>query len=338
MKITRSFMKYLVVSFVITIAFIVTGITAHAANSLENDLIVNNQLHKFGEGNYSGGSVYNVQQTSATTTSVTITWSPADGATSYYITEADAYTEDIIDKVQDTTYTITFPQDTYKVVGVYPVDANGEVGIPGAIVVSTLPAKITNVGYSELFCQDKKLNVSWNRSLVADGYEIVCYNSKGKVVQKIDMSENTYDTHAKFNTELSKTNTRNIYYVVVKGYILINNKTEKLYGTASDKFYAVPQPQMTNLNKSNRLNKITLKWKKIKGATSYMIYVSTKENSGYKKVATVKSNSYTLTKFKGKAIDTRLSNYYIKIVTNAKFKKKKVKSENQYGVYTTSKR
>lgn len=332
MKTMKNFMKCFVAGFVMVLTFFVTNTNVQAETFKDGLQISSNLLNKYGETDIILGDVTNLQQTAATETSITVSWNPVVGAESYYIADTDGKEIYPLDKTQNTSYTITYPQNTIVGVIVYPVFANEELGNPTGIVVSTLPAKISGVGYDEVFAHDKKLQVSWYRSQVADGYEAICYNKKGKVVQKIDVPESESYSFAKINTTFSKTNTQNIYYVVVKGYILINNNTKKVYGAASNKFYAVPQPKLDKKVSLYHVdeNYINVKWAKVKGATSYMIYVSTKQNSGYKKVATVKSNSYKITKFKGKTLNIRKTDYYFKIVTVGKFGKKTVKSKSYY--------
>ena len=167
---------------------------------------------------------------------------------------------------------------------------------------------------------NNKLNVKWNEA-ICYGFEVVCYNKSGKVVQTVD--ETAY-----LGTEFSKTNTQNIYTVKIRPYVYIN-QTEKLYGEFSKTLYAVPQPAITSTDDDVKLNSVNLKWKKVKGATKYDIYVSSSQNGGYKKVASVKGSakSYKITKFNGKTINTK-STKYIKIVTTAKFGKKVKKSQS----------
>lgn len=331
--------KYVVTCMTMVLAFFVTDLKAQAADSLKDSLEASEQLlqNRLGEGEavYSGGPISNLQQTNATTTAATITWNPAAGATSYLIVESDGTSAWELTTVTDTTYTRQYPaEDSISVLGVYPIDANGAKGTPETVLVSTVPTKIKTIVYADYFADNNHLRVAWSQNLVADGYEVVCYNSKGKAVQKLDVPYSSYSTDG---STFTKTNTRNVYYVVVKAYIYINNNTKKLYGAVSNKFYAVPQPKVTSKNSDVKEHSINLKWKKVKGATSYTIYVSTQRSSGYKKAATVKTNSYKLTKHKGKTINTGKSTYYIKIVTNAKFKSKKVKSRDDYIIraYTT---
>ena len=73
--------------------------------------------------------------------------------------------------------------------------------------------------------------------------------------------------------------------------------------------------------------KVTLKWKKQKGVAGYQVYVSDLKNGKYKKLATVKKNSYTAKKLKvGKT-------YFYKVRAFKKNKKKKV-----YGAFSAKKK
>lgn len=287
----------------------------------EKEIAFNNaKINQLGAGTYAGGYVTNLKQTSTTLNSVTISWSPANGAQGYVVIDKDTR---ILADVKGTSHTLYLPEGTVDyLIGVVPYDANNYgTSALDAIYVATKPKKITGLKINGAFASKNKLNVIWNDS-TCYGFEAYCYNKSNKLVQKVD--ESNYRS-----TTFSKTNTQNIYSVKVKPYVYINGN-QKLYGDMSSTLYAVPQPRITTQNKDVNLHSVKLKWKKVKGASKYVIYVSTKKTSGYKKVATVKSskNSYVVNKFKGKTIDTR-SKKYIKIVTYAKFGKKTVKSQSK---------
>ncbi|MCM1181206.1 MAG: hypothetical protein NC347_13170 [Clostridium sp.] len=277
------------------------------------------KINQLGEGKYAGGYVTGLKQTSATTNSVTISWSPASGATGYLILDNNKQLAD----VRSTSYTVQLPEGTVDyLIGVVPYDANYySMDHLAATYISTKPKKVTGIKYNGVFASSNKLSVVWNDNACI-GFEAYCYNKSGKLVQSLD--EDYYRS-----VTFSKTNTQNIYSVKVKPYVYINGK-EKLYGDMSGTFYAVPQPKITSKNSDVKLNSVKLKWKKVKGATKYVIYCSTKPTSGYKKVATVKSskNSYTVRKFKGKTLNTK-SKKYFRIVTYGKFGKKTVKSQSK---------
>ena len=70
-------------------------------------------------------------------------------------------------------------------------------------------------------------------------------------------------------------------------------------------------------------SRVKLTWNKVKDATSYTVYRSTKQNSGYKKVASTKKSAYIdYDVKKGKV-------YYYKIVSNHKKNKKLSSSKSQ---------
>lgn len=347
MKLMKNTMKCLVAVFMMAMAFAVTGVTAEAAEkvartfdkSIDGVIVIETQEIKcLGEaGIYEGGYVEGLRQTAATTESATITWNPAYGAIGYYVAEVYVvYGTPYIDEttmITVDTNSVTWPvSEAGTILIVIPVDADYEYSTQCAAMldVYALPKKITGLKYNGVFGDTNKLNVMWNDPY-CHGFEAVCYNKKGKEVQTVDVTEY-------INAKFSKTNSQNIYSVKVRGYNLINGGTEKVYGDYSKTFYAVPQPKITTKKSDLKRNSVNLKWKKVNGATKYDIYVSRSQNSGYKKVATVKSSkkSYKITKFKGKTLNIHNKTHYIKIVTYGKFGKKTVKSSSkpQLSVYT----
>jgi fibronectin type 3 domain-containing protein len=71
------------------------------------------------------------------------------------------------------------------------------------------------------------------------------------------------------------------------------------------------------------------KWDTVKGATSYTIYLSTKQKSGYKKVGTTKKTSFTLKKY-GKSALKKNKTYYVYVVANKKVGKTTYTSDATY--------
>ena len=91
-------------------------------------------------------------------------------------------------------------------------------------------------------------------------------------------------------------------------------------------FKIVPKkPTFTSAKYQN--NEVTLKWKKVKGATGYEIYRSTKKNSGYKKIGTIKKGSKVTYIDKKKLKQNKKYYYKIRAVKkNYKSSYSKVKS------------
>lgn len=308
-------------------------------NEKEEIVFNDSKINQLGAGTYEG-YVTNLKQTNATSNSVTVSWNAVSGATGYLIYSTKVigttvYPDQKLADTKNNSHTLYLPEETVSYgIGIFPYDANGNIGYGMRISVSTVPKQVTGLKINGAFGNKLinkygneipgtkgKLSVYW-KDMYCYGFEANCYNRKGRLVQKVDETE-------KVGTTFSKTNMQNIYSVKVRPYVYINNGNEKLYGPMSKTLYAVPQPKITTKGKDIKLHSVKLKWKKVNGATKYVVYASSKKNKGYKKVATVKKSksSYTVKKFKGKTIDTR-SKKYFKIVTYAKFGKKTVKSQS----------
>lgn len=255
------------------------------------------------------GSVSGIQQTDAQKTSVTVTWTPVENATGYQVECEDKETEKTVTlTTADTTADISGLQAaTNYTVKVTPFNSTDTGSTKYLWDVVTLPDKMPGLAQDKWWFWIKKLDVSWNRQSAADGYEAVLYNDKGKVVQKKNLTYNSV-TFSKMEQK--------VYTVKVRSYLTWNGKK---YYSSWGKIYCLNQARITSAKiKGNRLN---VKWGKVSGATGYNIYVSTKKNSGYKKVATVKSSksSAVVKKFRGKKFSSGKRYYvYVETVCNKK--------------------
>lgn len=114
--------------------------------------------------------------------------------------------------------------------------------------------------------------------------------------------------------KISALKNHNFYKVRVRAYSL-NSKNEKIYGVWSSWKYVSPQPDVTKKQKVKK--GIKIKWDKINGADNYVVYVSTKKDSGYKKFQTTGKNSTTITKY-GKNKLKSGKTYYFYVVAQKK--------------------
>lgn len=286
---------------------------------------------------YEGDKVTGLTQTDATETSITISWSPTNGAASYQV-KTTFMKEDIYEQVTGTTYTFACPKNTSCNVEVFPINADGGQGFysQDQISVQSLPLKVENVHEVNSAEEPNKVFLQWDYkeledqkyAYLPDGYELTCYNYKNKKVQKLDSKTNL--------TKLSKLKKNAVYKIEIKPFIKVKNDKAKKYGKAVT-FYYVPTPTLTVDNAKITQTSVPMKWKKITGATKYEIWVSNSQDKGYKKVTSVKgtTTAYNFKKFKGKKINTYTKNYYIQMVTVAKIGKKTVKSEKKLLGYIT---
>lgn len=261
----------------------------------------------------------------ATTTSLTIMWAPCPGATSYQI--FDESTKALLGTVTDPVYVRSglAPENAYatRVVPVRTSDT-GYVAYTSSRTLSntyTRPNKpvtpsTANFGLSNILYN---INVAYfgatDPSGSAKGYEIEVYTLKGN--KKVFTASGSGSRFA------VKRNTA--YKYRCRFYTTYGN--ERIYGDWSGNRYFVYQ----TVSGTKYSNRIKVGWKKVSGAKSYTVSVSTKEKGGYKKVKTLssKSTSLTIRKF-GKNKIKKGRSYYVKVVANLKDGAKSVKSDVNY--------
>lgn len=289
MKVMKNSIKGFITMFVMMAAFCVSGITANA---------------------------YGVTQTAQTKDSVTVTWSPESNAVEYYVsvgkdyTDAEAAVPQILPATA-TSYTIKGlqPGTEYyvRVQYKYKGYADYYTGSVGSESVKTIPAKVSGLNQTRWWYYAKSVDFEWDAQSAAK-YEYVVRNNKNKVVAS--------DAERYYNGgSMTGVNNNMVYNVQVRAYVEINN--QKYYGEWSDKAYLFTQPMVKSAKISRGKLKIT--WHKVNGISSYDVYVSTKEKSGYKKVKTLnsKKTSVTVSKLKGKKFNSK-KKYFIYIVGKKK--------------------
>ena len=257
--------------------------------------------------------VANTKQTGATANSVTLTWDAVAGATAYEIYRYDGwknYTQ--VGSSVGTTATISGLNASSRVqLFVIPTKViNGTTKISGTdintIYVKTAPSKVQYIA-----------QFGWNAVQNADGYQLQVQNYKGKNLYNGYTSSTYRDITPFFKNVFTKARAR--AYVEVNG--------QRVFGPWSGFTYTATSSSVKVIRSANK-KKITVKWKKVKGATSYTIYASTKQNSGFKKIKTIsakKKSSYTFKKI-GKKKLKKSKKYYVRVAYNTKVGKKTVKS------------
>ena len=220
-------------------------------------------------------------------------------------------------KTPNTFYKITGLEDGKKYyVKVEPYAADGSIGSGRSLTIETMPARVKNFRQERWWYFINMLEVAWDRIETADTVNISLYNSKGKKVQsKILSPSSSSVSFSKMKDE--------VYTVKIQASRTINGNT---WQTPVSTIQCFNQARISSAKVSKK--KLTVKWKKVGGATGYDIYVSTKQKSGYKKLKSVGKNTTkaTFSKFKGKSFNPKKT-YYIYIET----KKKNGKRIDKYG-------
>ena len=223
-------------------------------------------------------------------------------------------------KTPNTFYKITGLEDGKKYyVKVEPYAADGSIGSGRSLTIETMPARVKNFRQERWWYFINMLEVAWDRIETADTVNISLYNSKGKKVQsKILSPSSSSVSFSKMKDE--------VYTVKIQASRTINGNT---WQTPVSTIQCFNQARISSEKVSKK--KLTVKWKKVGGATGYDIYVSTKQKSGYKKLKSVGKNTTkaTFSKFKGKSFNPKKT-YYIYIETKKKNGKRIDKSGRLY--------
>ena len=150
----------------------------------------------------------------------------------------------------------------------------------------------------------------------ADGYQYQLYTAYKDKDSKIKTVISTDTLLANTYIKASALKKNNFYKVRVRAYAL-NSKNEKMYGDWSSWKYVSPQPDVTKIKNNKSKKGIQISWDKIKGANRYVVYVSTKKASGYKKFQTTTKTGTVITKY-GKNKLKSGKTYYFYVVPQKK--------------------
>lgn len=269
--------------------------------------------------------VEGLKQTDATTSTITMSWNNMAGADGYIICRYNSW-DDYTNLGTSTTNSFTIkglPASSRAGYIVLAVKFNsaGAAALSTSsysdqVYMRTAPAKVAYVSLTNFWSTLNSATFGWNSVNNVDGYQFQLQDYKGKSLMTKDV------TYTSVSVDPFK---RGVFTQArCRAYITVDNK--RIYGAWSPYNYNATDSKASATRSRNR-KKITLKWSKVKGASGYAIYVSTKSDSGYKKVKTLKANKtkYTITKFNKKSLK-KYQKYYVQIKYLRKVGKKTVTS------------
>lgn len=251
--------------------------------------------------------------TKSTTNSITVNWSAVPGADVYeveYYTTSTAKMQCITtgtsvtlkNLTKNASYTIRVTGGRRYADGTTTAWSGNDLykwGIP------VKPSKVSGVDVTHYWQNLSEICVENSRIGCADGYQYQLYTAYKDKDSKIK-TVTTSSAYTYIKTSALKKH--NFYKVKVRAYAL-NSKNEKMYGSWSSWKYVSPQPDVTKIKNNKSKKGIQISWDKIKGANRYVVYVSTKKDSGYKKFQTT-TKTGTVIKKCGKNKLKSGKNYY----------------------------
>ena len=175
--------------------------------------------------------------------------------------------------------------------------------------ICTAPGKVTGLNQAKWWYYIESVDFTWDEQSACK-YEWIAYQGKKQVAT---------DSAAYSNKGSFKVKNNKIYTVQVRAYTTINDQV--VYGDWSDTAYLFTQPMISKKNgiTIDGSGRMKVKWGKISGVTGYEVYASTKELTGYKKVASVKAKKGSATiKKLGKKKFSKKKTYYVYIVAKKK--------------------
>lgn len=247
------------------------------------------------------------KQTAATQTSATIKWSAVSGAARYEVWYYPANNQSKITKKNartKTQYKITLPKGKSYYAEIGAFDSYGNlIDYSYMLFIQPAPGKVTKVKPYSWSINGKNGNFKLSKNPYPNIMEGIQWKILTRNGKKVKAKGTT--TYMSFS---AKVPSNQVYKLMVRGYSQPGGK--KFYGPWYKKTI-VPEPKM-NKAKLVKGTKVKLSWRKVKGATKYVVYASTSRNKGYKKVATVKKNknSVVISKVKGKKLKKYKSYYF----------------------------
>ncbi len=277
--------------------------------------------------------VSGLKQTDASTNSISMSWNAVAGATSYDVYRYNGYNDftkvgsDIqATSFKDTTGLQTNMEIRYFVLAKQAVAGTSIVGqseMPSytseLATMRTMSAKVPLLAITNYWSSLNEAVYGWSQMNAVSGYQFELRYGKKKLTKEVTSTSISLKPFPKSVFVKAR----------VRAYITVDGK--KKYGAWSSYKYDAATKKLTVTRSANK-KKITVKWKKVTGATGYKVSIATKSNGSYKKVKTLskKKSSITITKY-GKKKLKKNKRYYVKVEYLTKSGKKTVTSQISTG-------
>ncbi|MDO5294689.1 MAG: hypothetical protein Q4F05_18285, partial [bacterium] len=262
------------------------------------------------------GDVENLRVTSATTSSIALSWKAVSGATGYRVgtyvngkwTYTTVKTNSFTHKKLSGCQTVTYRVQAVKEVNGKTYYGKYTNNLKAAARPTTTKVSVTSNGKTSI-------KISYASIKGVSGYEIAQYKNGKWVVIKTAGSKTTAKT-------ISGLKEGTTYKFKVRGYVMVNGK--KVYGNYSSALTTATKtktPVISSIKTSKK--KVTVSWKKVSGATGYEVYKYNTSKKKYQKVKTIT-----------KAGTVKYTSSNLKAGTTAKYKVRAYKTVGSKKIYS----
>lgn len=246
------------------------------------------------KGKYSGTKKLNYTIAPAVTSSltasssasaITLNWSKVEGASGYLVYQ---YISGEWKQIKDITSgtTVSYKVEkldagtTYKFcVKAYTNDEGIITGASKEIATATKPAKVSGLSATQT---TDVITLKWSKVTGASGYRVYQYNSKTKTWDKVKTLSGT-------SCKVKKLKAGTSYKFRVKAYKKVSGET--IWGNASATLATATKPAAPKISKlTTTKGSAALVWSNVSGENGYQVYCSTKNDSGFKKLGTYKTD------------------------------------------------
>lgn len=273
-----------------------------------------------------------IKHTKSTTSSISVSWGKVSGANCYAVLYGKAYQDPQNYKLKYVTGTSTsltkLSKNELYTVYVYGVRKTSNSSVkalgPGKYIrgLPVTPGKAGGINCSRYWQTLSEIKVECNQMKAADGYQWELYTSYKKKDTRVKSVTSGLNYANIKHSALKK---YNFYKVRVRAYC-VNSSGKKYYGAWSGWKYVSPQPDIKMKSTSSGLK---TSWDKITGADRYVVYISTKQNSGYKKYCTTTKTSTTIKKCGSSKLKSGRK-YYVYVVAQNKVGGKYYSGDTSY--------
>ncbi len=284
-------------------------------------------------GNYSGKKelIFSISPAATvkltatqTATDITLSWSKVTGAKGYIIYQVKSGKWERIKTITDAS-TLSYKVKKLKAgteynfcVKAFTKDEGTLLSAATKLLTATAPDKVSGLTAAQ---STSAIKLSWKKAAGADGYRIYQYNAKTKKWVSIKTLKKSTLSY-----KVEKLADGTAYRFRIKAYKKVDGVTI-WSGSTEIKTATKPSAPVISLLTSSG-GKAVLRWFDTDGETGYQVYVSTKKDSGFKKLGTYKAGTTKATASKLTVGNT----YYFKVRTY-----KKLDSGTIYSAWSTVK-